>query len=144
MTEAAHPPGAQPQVRIEPAAAASWPAVEHAFTGGGDGAGCWCQWFVLPSREFSASGAAQLRGLLRQEVEGGHPLPADTAPAGHPPTPDTATAGHPLSPGLIAFVDGVAAGWVRVGPRAPLKRLMNSRVVKTGSPEPADDPDVWA
>ncbi|MCU1477515.1 MAG: family N-acetyltransferase [Subtercola sp.] len=166
------------EVRIEPASEAGWGAVEHALTGGGDGASCWCQWFLLSRRDFEASSVAELRALLRHEVEAGaFGAAADAASgvdtrafgsiadaaSGEPaygPTTGTASGARSgpttgatsgattdagaASPGLIAFVGDEAAGWVRVGPRAPQLRLMNSRVVKSGSPEPAERSDVWA
>jgi ribosomal protein S18 acetylase RimI-like enzyme len=108
-------------VSIVPASDVPWAAVEHALTGGGDGASCWCQWFLLKRSEFDAATRAQRRERLRQEVK-------TVVPA----------------PGLVAQVDGAAAGWVRVGPRPGQARLGATRVVRSGSPEPVDDPDVWA
>jgi ribosomal protein S18 acetylase RimI-like enzyme len=106
--------------RIETATTSPWADVEHTLTGGGDGASCSCQWFLLPRRQFDACSSADRRELLRRELEG-----AETSPA------------------LIAYVDDVAAAWVRVGPRPSQPLLARSRVAK-GSPEPMDDAAVWA
>ena len=42
-------------------------------------------------------------------------------------------------PGLIAYVDGIPAGWVSVAPRSEFSRLARSRVMK-----PVDDQPVWS
>ncbi len=109
-----------PTIRIEPATEAPWPDVEHTLTGGGDGASCSCQWFMIRRKDFDASSSDDKRRLLRRELE-----QAETAPA------------------LIAYVDDVAAAWVRVGPRPSQPALARSRIVKA-SAEPIDDADVWA
>ena len=107
-------------IRIEAAAGIPWADVEHAFTGGGDGGSCWCQWFTIPRRSFSAATTDERRELLAREVAA------------------------PVSPGLVAYVDNEAAAWMRVGPRADLPTLLRSRVVTAGSGEPVDDRRVWA
>jgi len=48
-----------------------------------------------------------------------------------------AKAGTP--PGLLAYVNGEAAGWCAVGPREEYVRLATSRVLK-----PVDDQPVWS
>jgi ribosomal protein S18 acetylase RimI-like enzyme len=110
-----------PTIRVEAASAVPWSDVEHSLTGGGDGASCWCQWFLLPRKQFDAEPRDELRDRLRKEVDA-------TAPA----------------PGLIAYVDDIAAAWVRVGPRVRQPALLRTRPVTLGSPEPAADPRVWA
>ncbi len=42
-------------------------------------------------------------------------------------------------PGLLAYVDGVPAAWVSVGPREEFPTLNNSRVLA-----PVDDQSVWS
>ena len=109
-----------PTIRIEAATAVPWPDVEQTMTGGGDGASCWCQWFMIPRKEFSDGSNDVKRGLLRREIEA-----ADTSPA------------------LIAYVDDSPAAWVRITPRPAQPALGRSRIVK-GSNEPLDDAGVWA
>ena len=108
-----------PTIRIEAATEAPWADVEHTLTGGGDGASCSCQWFMVPRKEFDACSRDEKRTLLRRELE--H---ADVSPA------------------LIAYVDDAPAGWVRVGPRPTQPALGRSRIVKAGA-EPIDDHTVW-
>jgi ribosomal protein S18 acetylase RimI-like enzyme len=107
-------------IRIEAATAVPWSDVEHAFTGGGDGASCWCQWFMLTRKGFDASSRDDKRALLRHELK----------------TAET-------SPGLVAYVDDSPVAWVRIGPRMSQPALARSRVVK-GSAEPPADDSVWA
>lgn len=107
------------EIRIEPTSADRFADVEHALTGGGDGASCWCQWWMLRNAEFNATPRDERRALLRRDLE---------------ETPAT---------GLVAYVDGEAAGWVKVSPRPAQPRLAHTRNVQK-SPEPIDDPSVWA
>ncbi|MFV0320603.1 MAG: GNAT family N-acetyltransferase [Microbacterium sp.] len=108
-----------PTITIEPAAAGRFDDAEHALTGGGGGASCQCQWWMLRNRDFDETTREQRTDMLRAEF--------DRAPA----------------PGLIAYVDGEAAAWVRVGPRTAQQRLARTRVF-AASPEPWEDDSVWA
>jgi ribosomal protein S18 acetylase RimI-like enzyme len=49
-----------------------------------------------------------------------------------------------ITGGLLAYDGPEPVGWVRVGPRPPLRRLTRSRIVTTGTQEPLDDASVWA
>ena len=109
-----------PTLRIEAATAVPWSDVEHSMTGGGDGASCWCQWFMVTRKDFDAASRDDKRAMLRRELKSADPSPA-----------------------LIAYVDDVAAAWVRVGPRPSQSALGRSRIVKA-SDQPLDDSDVWA
>lgn len=106
-------------ITIVPATPDRFPDIEHAMTGGGDGASCWCQWWTLTSAEWKRTTRDGRRELLRDEVAA------------------------PVAPGLIAYVDGEAAGWIRVGPRLSQPRIGRSRTLKA-SPTPQNDPDAWA
>ncbi|MDH2444235.1 GNAT family N-acetyltransferase [Amnibacterium sp. CER49] len=108
-------------VVVCPATTVPFSDVEHALTGGGDGGGCWCQWFLLPRRDFDAAGREGLRERLRVEL-----AEAEVAPA------------------LVAHVAGEAAGWVRVAPRTTQPVLARSPIVRRGSVEPPTAADVWA
>ncbi|WEG10011.1 GNAT family N-acetyltransferase [Microbacterium horticulturae] len=106
-------------ITIEPATQSRFADTEHALTGGGDGASCQCQWWLMTSREFDSTSREEREERLRIEL------------------------GTTPSPALIAYVDGVAAGFVRVGPRIKQPRLARTRNFQ-GSPSPWDEPDVWA
>jgi len=109
------------RVEVLPATGDRFDLVEHALTGGGDGASCWCRWLLDTRRAFEAAGRDGRRALLLEELTG-----ADVAP------------------GLVLTADGAAAGWVRVAPRVAQPGLLRTRVLRTGGDEPADDPAVWA
>jgi ribosomal protein S18 acetylase RimI-like enzyme len=107
------------EITIEPARADRFADAEHALTGGGDGASCWCQWWMLAPKDFDAVTTDEKRERLRDDLAA------------------------PIPSALIAYVDGEAAGWVKVAPRPDQPRLARTRSVQK-SPEPMDDPDVWA
>jgi len=105
---------------VSPASAERFEDVERALTGGGDGASCQCQWWMLTGAEFSRIGREEREGLLRAEVE------------------------EEVPPGVVAYVDGDAAGWLRVGPRVAQRRLARTRDVAGTTREPWEDEGVWA
>jgi GNAT superfamily N-acetyltransferase len=107
-------------ITVFPATADRFDALERVFDGGGDGRSCQCQWWTLTSRQFDATSKDERVELLRGETSSS------------------------LAPGLIAEVDGEAAGWVRVGPRTVQPRLARTRLYGPHSPEPWDDAAVWA
>ena len=108
-----------PTITIEPATAGRFDDAEHALTGGGDGPSCQCQWWIMRNTDFQRTTREDREGMLRAELDG-HPAPA-----------------------LVAYVDGEAAGWVRIGPRTTQPRLSRTRAF-TASPHAWDDPTVWA
>jgi len=107
-------------VQILPATADRFDDAEHALTGGGDGPSCQCQWWTLRNEPFRTTTKEEKIEMLRAELA--------TEP----------------SLGLIAYVDGTPAGWVRVGPRVRQARIAATRMITANSPEPLDDPSVWA
>ncbi|WP_439594140.1 GNAT family N-acetyltransferase [Microbacterium sp.] len=109
-----------PEIVIQPATADRFDDAEHALTGGGDGHGCQCQWWTLTNARFQSTSVAEREQLLRGD------LSASVAPA------------------LIAYVDGEAAGWVRVSPRPIQQRIARTKMIKDATAEPLDDPTVWA
>jgi len=106
-------------ITIEPATQDRFEDAQHALTGGGDGASCQCQWWLLTNKEFDSTTRAGRAELLKAEM------------------------GRSPAPGLIAYVDGVAAGWVRVGPRLAQPKLARTRSF-ADSPHAWDDPTIWA
>ncbi len=106
-------------IEILPASGERHGDVEHALSGGGDGASCWCQWWMMTPKDFSASSNDDRRARLRDDVRA-----------------------EPAS-GLVAYLDGDAAGWVKVSARTAQPRLARTRSLQQ-SPEPFDDDSVWA
>lgn len=107
-------------ITIEPAGPDRFDDAEHALTGGGDGRSCQCQWWTITNGRFTRTTQKEREGLLRDEIAAGPP------------------------PALIAYVDGEAAGWVRIGPRTRQVRLGRTKNIAANSEEPWDDDSVWA
>ena len=76
-------------------------------------AACWCVAYRLPDR--AAKSVPEREAYMRGLCESGQP------------------------PGVIAYVDGVPAGWCSVSPRAGLSRLVNSRTIPA-----VDEQPVWS
>jgi GNAT superfamily N-acetyltransferase len=110
-----------PTITIEPATTDRFDDAQHALTGGGDGASCQCAWWTITNAEFQRTSSDERKELLREEIAAGPP------------------------PALIAYVDGEAAGWIRVGPRTRQLRLSRTRAFAGNTAEPDwSDPSVWA
>ncbi|KKX96902.1 MULTISPECIES: GNAT family N-acetyltransferase [Microbacterium] len=107
-------------ITTELATTARWDDVQHALTGGGDGASCQCIWPVLSNKDWSATTTPQRTEMFRTEIDEGPP------------------------PGIVAYVDGEAAGWIRIGPRTRQARVARTRIIAAASTEPFDDESVWA
>ena len=110
-----------PEIRIAPLTPARWADLEIVF---GDGRGacgqCWCMYWRMPRRDFEASLGAGTRQLFRARVEAGPP------------------------PGLLAYRDGAAVGWVQVGPRADVPGWNGARRLTAPTADaPAEDARVW-
>jgi len=107
-------------ITTKAATPAEWDDVQRALTGGGDGASCQCVWPVLRDKDWNKTTKDQRVGILRDEI----------------------TAGPP--PGIVAYVDGEAAGWIRIGPRPAQRRLGYTRTIVAATQEPLEDGSVWA
>ena len=102
-------------MRIEPLTSATWTALVDLFREGGDPRWCYCQFWRLRAKDFSALKVPQLRERLH----------------------DLATSDEP--PGLVAFDGDRAVGWVSLGPRTEFERIVRSKVIPT-----IDDRPVWS
>jgi GNAT superfamily N-acetyltransferase len=85
------------------------------FNEGGDPKWCWCMYFRKRGMSWSNSTPAANRAGLEALAE------AQT------------------KPGLVAYQDGRAVGWVSLGPRETYDRLGSSKVLA-----PLDDKPVWS
>lgn len=97
-----------------------WEDVQRTLTGGGDGASCQCVWPVLRNKDWNATTKDQRVGILRDEIATGPP------------------------PGIVAYRDGEAAGWIRIGPRPGQARLAYTRAIVAATQLPLEDGGVWA
>lgn len=113
MTSGARPREAK--VVVRPVTPDRWDDLVELFGPRGACAGCWCMFFRQRRSEFERkSGAANRRALHRLVAGGGEP-------------------------GLLAYVDGVPAGWVALARREEYRLLENSRIL-----QPVDDKPVWS
>ena len=85
------------------------------FEEGGDPKWCWCTYFRSRGRDWSNSTADGNRGELE------------------------ALAKRDLAPGLVAYRDDQAVGWVSLAPRDDYERLATSKILA-----PLDDLPVWS
>jgi GNAT superfamily N-acetyltransferase len=106
-------------LEIQPLTPARLPDLATLFNQGGDPKWCWCAFFRMRSVDFSTATPASNRRVLEAAVE--------------------ATAAERREPGLVAYQDGRAVGWVSVGPRDDYERLQHSKVLG-----PVDDKPVWS
>jgi GNAT superfamily N-acetyltransferase len=104
-------------VQIVPLSPDRWDDVAALFGEGGDPKTCWCMFWRLRSKDWSFANTAEAR-------EGFHRLVGQ---------------GRDPAPGLLAYQDGRAVGWVSVAPREDYGRLVHSKVRP-----PIDDRPVWS
>ncbi len=100
---------------IVPLTADRWADVASLFNQGGDPKTCWCVYWRLRGKDWSLSSRSRNQEHLREIV--------DRGPA----------------PGLLAYRDGAAVGWVSLGPREAFARLEASRIRPR-----LDDVPVWS
>ena len=111
------PFGAIGEIEVVPLTPDRWDDVADLFGQGGDPKTCWCMFWRLRSKDWSFANTAEARDGFHRLVD------EDRDPA----------------PGLLAYQDGRAVGWVSVAPRDDYERLTNSRV----RPK-IDDTPVWS
>jgi GNAT superfamily N-acetyltransferase len=92
-----------------------FPDLSALFEEGGDPRWCWCTYFRTRGRDWSNSTAAGNRAELEAFAE------------------------RALVPGLVAYLDDRAVGWVSLAPREDYERLATSKVLA-----PLDDVPVWS
>lgn len=106
---------------IVPVTPERWPDFEDLFGKQGACYGCWCTHFRLPPAARRENDRERNKDHIRARIETGPP------------------------PGLLAFQDGKAVGWMQVGPRADVPEFNNAgRGSAPMEPADASDPDVWA
>ena len=109
-----------PTMTTTPISPDLWDDVQQIFAGGGDGLECQCIWPMLRNADASPTSPNERREMFRAEL------------------------GSTPAPGILLYVDGDPAGWVRVGPRHAQKRVIHMRGIAEASGIPLDDASVWA
>jgi predicted GNAT family acetyltransferase len=106
---------------IVPVTAERWSDFEDLFGKQGACYGCWCTHFRLPPAARRENDRERNKDHIKARIEAGPP------------------------PGLLAFEDGKAVGWMQIGPRADVPEFNNAgRGSAPMEPTDADDPGVWA
>jgi len=106
---------------ITPVTAELWPDFEDLFGKQGACYGCWCTHFRQAPAVRRQNDRERNKDYIRARIEAGPP------------------------PGLLAFEEGRAVGWMQVGPRADVPEWNNAgRGSAPVDPADAADPGVWA
>ena len=107
--------------KIAPLTPDLWPAFADLFGKQGACYGCWCTHFRLPPARRRENNREGNRQFIKSRIEAGPP------------------------PGLLAFEDAQAVGWMQIGPRADVPEWNNAgRVSAPLDPGDASDPAVWS
>jgi GNAT superfamily N-acetyltransferase len=104
-----------PAIQVKPLTPDRFADLAQLFEEGGDPKWCWCIYFRVRGRDWSNSTATDNRDELRALTK------------------------RKLAPGLVAYREGGAVGWVSLGPRTDYERLAYSKVLA-----PVDDRPVWS
>lgn len=106
---------------ISPLTPDLWPHFEDLFGKQGACYGCWGTYFRLPPAIRRDSNRESNKDHIKARIAAGPP------------------------PGLLAFSDGEAVGWMQIGPRADVPEFNNKgRGSAPLAPQEAGDPAVWA
>lgn len=103
------------EITVRPAESGTWCDVEALLGQRGSVQGCWCMFFRLTPQQRRTEWGEGNRRALRGLVDAGD------------------------RPGLVAYRDGVPAGWCSIAPRQEYGRLDRSPISK-----PVDGEPVWA
>ncbi|HET7691587.1 MAG TPA: GNAT family N-acetyltransferase [Gemmatimonadota bacterium] len=107
--------GAPPALTFHPATPDRWGDVETLFGDRGACAGCWCMYWRLDAKAYTAGKGAGNRAALRRIVRRGE------------------------EPGILAYAGKEPIGWCAIAPREEYPRLDRSRVLAR-----LDDTPVWS
>ena len=109
-------------LEVHPVSADRWEELAALFGPSGAFSHCWCTWWRQTAAEFTQGvedSGTRNRALMRAIVEAGS------------------------EPGLLAYRDRLAVGWVSVAPRPQYGRILRSRRIGP-TPEEAPDERSWA
>ncbi len=106
---------------IAPLTPDQWDAFAELFGVQGACYGCWCTYFRLAPKDRQKNDRNANKAWMKQRIKAGPP------------------------PGILAFEEGQAIGWLQVGPRADIPQFNSARRVSAPLDDaPADDTSVWA
>lgn len=95
-----------------------WPDLAALFGERGAASGCWCMWFRVPPRQWTANGNAGNRAAMQAIVADGD------------------------RPGLLAYREGRPVGWMSVAPRPEFGRI--EAADERGPAQKAEDQGIWS
>jgi GNAT superfamily N-acetyltransferase len=107
------------EIEIHPLSPDRMADLAELFGQGGDPKWCWCAFYRVRGMSWQNSTAAGNRAVLERAVD--------------------AAASENRAPGLVAYRDGTAVGWVSLAPREEFERLEHSTVLRR-----IDDRPVWS
>ena len=102
-------------ITVFPATAERWPDLETLFGPKGAYAGCWCMNWRLKRSVYKELDGEGRKAEMRHLTHADH------------------------APGVLAYHDGIPAGWCSIGPREAFAALETSRILKR-----VDDQPVWS
>ena len=102
-------------ITIAPLSKDRWADFEDLMGPKGACGGCWCMLWRLMKPEYDKGAGAGNRSAMKRLSE------------------------REPAPGLLAYEDGKAVGWISVAPRRDFVRLTKSRILK-----PVDEEGVWS
>jgi GNAT superfamily N-acetyltransferase len=108
-------PALPTDIAVHPLTPDRWNHLAALFEEGGDPKWCWCQFYRERGLNWSNSTPGANRERLASLTRDGPP------------------------PGLVAYREGRAVGWVSLAPREAFDRLTNAKVLA-----PVDDKPVWS
>ncbi len=103
------------KLKVHPLTPDRWDDLLELFGPSGAYSGCWCMWWRVTSKEFSAEAGKGLKKRFKKLVD------------------------DEEVPGLLGYLDGEPVGWVSLGPREQFGRLERSPKLKR-----VDDTPVWS
>ncbi len=103
------------KLKVRPLTPDRWDDLLELFGPSGAYSGCWCMWWRVTSKEFSAEAGKRLKKRFKKLVD------------------------DEEVPGLLGYLDGELVGWVSLGPREQFGRLQRSPKLKS-----VDDTPVWS
>ncbi|MEM7188403.1 MAG: GNAT family N-acetyltransferase [Pseudomonadota bacterium] len=93
-----------------------WDDVQKVFEGKGGQGRCWCAYWYSSAKDCKANWGPGNRQVLEDRVLGG------------------------AEPGVLAYVEGVPAGWAGIAPRSAFDRLVRNKKTLAA----VDDRPVWS
>jgi GNAT superfamily N-acetyltransferase len=103
-------------MNVEPLTPERFTDLVKLFGPNGANSGCWCMWWRVPAKDWSANGNAGNRAAFEEIVRRGEPV------------------------GLLAYHDGTPVGWTALAPRSAYPRLLRSTTLRL---EPTDG-TLWS